>query len=620
MREGKGSRAHLQRRLEIRARHLAATALLALVPAGAALLAPGALAKTGGAKPLPTSASCPDLSVYPSPDTKTASPTTQISFRNVASGVIEGAGVTVTGSRSGTHAGRWVADSDHRGASFYPAQPFQAGETVSVTGPLRICGAGADSYHFQVARQPGPLATAPAASATPTPALDQPTVTYASQPGVQVPILKIKKASSLGGDYIFEAPKGGTKLGGPMILNSKGQEVWFEPLPPEVSASDVTVQTYDGQPALTWWKGIIVNGHGIGSDLIMNSGYQVVATVNAGNGYQADLHEFRLSSDGTTAWITAYNTVGWNLKSEGGPGDGAVLDGIVQEIDVATGNVLFEWHSLDHVAPALSYVAYSDTSAYDYFHVNSIEPLGAGLVLISSRNTHAVYALDQATGQIEWRLGGKRSSFAMGAGANFALQHDAEMHGSSTISIFDDEDVNGNNQPARVIVDHLDYQARTATLERAYGHGSLVVPAQGNGQLLPDGDVFVGWGSGIYTSEYSRSGKLLFDATFGSSVNSYRAYLLKWKGEPATPPALALGRRSGQLVAYASWNGSTETRSWELLGGSSATSLEPLGTARASGFQTALRVTGAPAMVEVVAEGANGQALGSSAVVSTAGL
>jgi hypothetical protein len=129
--------------------------------------------------------------------------------------------------------------------------------------------------------------------------------------------------------------------------------------------------------------------------------------------------------------------------------------------------------------------------------------------------------------------------------------------------------------------------------------------------------VFVGWGSGSYTSEYSRSGKLLFDAYFGKTVTSYRAYLFNWVGTPTTPPSVAKAKEvGGGLTVFASWNGSTQTSPWEFLGGPDAANLSPLATVKKSGFQTAIRLKAAPAMVQVVAEDASGQSLSSSAVIA----
>jgi hypothetical protein len=481
---------------------------------------------------------------------------------------------------------------------------------------LAVCGAGGSSFTFKVAIPAGPLAHAPAATATATPALDQPTTTYVSMPGVKVPKLKVTVPSSLGGGYIFESPQGGTTLGGPMIVNGKGQLVWFEPLPAEVVAADFRVQTYRGKPVLTFWQGKIIDGHGIGEDVIMNSSYQIIKTILPGNGYSADLHEFLLSPSGKTAWLTAFDTIGWNVKSEGGPKNGAVLDGIVQEVDVTTGNVLFEWHSLDHAPLNLSSQPYAGSAAYDYFHVNGIDPIGAGVVLVSSRNTSTVYAIAQATGAVIWRLGGKKSSFTMGKGSSFALQHNPELHGASTISIFDDEDASPSKTPGRALFLHLNFKTRRATLERAYGHSGLLVPAQGNVQLLANGDVLVGWGSGNYTSEYTKSGKLLFDASFGTTITSYRAFLYHWVGTPTTTPALvASSDATGRLTVYASWNGSTQVRRWKILGGSDVANLAPLATVKSNGFQTSVHFKTAPALVQAVAEGASGNVLASSAVI-----
>jgi hypothetical protein len=403
-----------------------------------------------------------------------------------------------------------------------------------------------------------------------------------------------------------------------MIVNGKGQVVWFKPLPPTVIAAGFRVETYHGKPVLTYWQGMITAGHGAGVDIIMNSSYQVIKTIQAGNGYSADLHEFLLTNSGTTAWLTAFDTLGWNLKSKGGPKNGAVLDGIVQEVDIATGNVLFQWDSLDHGTIPLSSITYAASTDYDYFHVNGIDPLASGIVLVSSRNTSTVYAVAQTTGKVLWRLGGKHSSFTMGSGAAFNLQHDAEMRGTNTITIFDDEDATSKAAPARADFLHLNFKSRRATLERDYTLHGLVVPAQGNVQPLASGDVFVGWGSGSATSEFSKRGKLLFDATFGTTLSSYRAYLETWVGIPTAPPSLAMAKRNGDLTVYASWNGSTQTQSWELLGGSDAAHLTTLATKNSSGFQTDFQLTSAPAVVQVVARGADGAALRSSPTVSTA--
>ena len=562
---------------------------------------------------------CSGVSIYPSPGDRTATPSSQVSLQDLAAGLAQPATVTVVGSESGTHQGRWVADSSGHGASFYPSRPFTAGEKVTVKTDFSICGAKGDTAHFWVA-EPAPTASGEASSAPtpPTPARD--VQHFRSAPSLQPPVLEVTKADkSAEGDFLL-APKGGSRAGGPMIVNGSGQLVWFDPLPLGVNSSDLRVQQFEGQNVLTWWQGKIINGTGYGEDVIMNSRYQVLAVVHAANGLSADLHEFLLGPGGT-AWITSYQSVGWDLRSVGGPKDAAVYDSVVQELDIATGNVLFRWSSLTHVSPKLSVISYdpSSTAPYDPFHVNSISPSGHGTVLISSRNTDAVYLVDEATGQTLWRLGGKESDFAMGPGTAFALQHDAELRGTSYLTVFDDEDRTGSGPPARALALRLNFRTGAASLVWArMAPGHPLVPYQGNVQLLGDGDVVTGWGSapGSPTTEFDASGGVVFEAHFvPAAVNSYRAYRSPWAGAPLTPPALTV-RASGEGISvYVSWNGATSVSRWRLLGGSSSDSLRPLTTVKMTGFETRLSYGHGVKVVAVQALGRSGQVLGQSAVV-----
>jgi hypothetical protein len=256
-----------------------------------------------------------------------------------------------------------------------------------------------------------------------------------------------------------------------------------------------------------------------------------------------------------------------DLSSVGGPKEGTMLDGIVQEVNIATGEVLFEWHSLDHVGLEESYYRPPDLEApFDYFHINSIAVDLDDNLLVSSRRTSAVYKVDRRSGEVFWRLGGKKSDFEMGEGARFAYQHDARRHPDGTVTIFDNRGENMNEQ-SRGIRLNLDEVAMTATLLREYTNPKEPFAIfQGNVQTLPPGNVFVGWGSAPYLSEFSHDGKLLFDARFPPEVESYRAFGFPWIGQPNGDPALAAERRpDDEVTLYASWNGATEVATWEVL-------------------------------------------------------
>src|ERR687898_942850 len=200
-----------------------------------------------------------------------------------------------------------------------------------------------------------------------------------------------------------------------MIVDNRGELVWFRPMRGEgVRAMDFKVQSYRGEPVLTYYQGVGTT-YGRGEYVILDSSYREMTRVRAGNGYLGDHHEFLITPQGT-ALFTIYSPVRWDLSSVGGPENGMVLDGIAQEVDIATGEVLFEWHSLDHVGLEESYGEKYYSDQLDYFHINSIDVDYDDNLLISARNTCATYKIERSTGEVLWRFGGKASDFEMGPG------------------------------------------------------------------------------------------------------------------------------------------------------------------------------------------------------------
>jgi hypothetical protein len=360
-------------------------------------------------------------------------------------------------------------------------------------------------------------------------------------------------------------------------------------------------------------------------DKILNKHYQTIRTVTPGNGLQkqgADSHEFLLGHEGkeATAFIEVWKRVNANLRSVGGPPNGTTFDWIIQEIDIATGKVIWEWHSLRHVSIDSSYSNYSSGGTYDYFHMNSIQQLSGGNILISSRNTWAVYLISKKTGKIIWKLGGKHSSFKMGPHTNFEWQHDATLHSNGLLTLFDDGATPKVESQSRALEIHISTGTHRATLIHAFKHKPpALATAEGSVQLLSNHNVFVGWGRRPYFSEYTPGGRQVFGGTFRSPVESQRAYRYPWVGDPLRPPAIAVrhAKTAGRDLVYASWNGSTQVRKWQVLSSQSQsgpfTKLGP--PASWSSFQTKIQRTAAN-YYKVQALGARGALLRTSAVVA----
>jgi hypothetical protein len=562
-----------------------------------------------------------EVSAFPIPGGRVASPQTQIVFRGISPRQI--GRVVVTGSRSGRHGGRLEADSDGQGASFLPVKPFTPGEVVTVKTGMDIRGARAGSFHFTVATPAGAIPSMPLAPAGRVPGDE---LTFQSQPDLTPASVEITKESSKAapGD-IFITPQQGPTQNGAMIIDPSGNLVWFHPVPAGDMAADLRVQMMGPPPArpvLTWWQGYSGAGLGEGEDVIDDSSYRQIAVVRAGNGLYADLHEFRLTPQGT-ALITAYYPVYWNASDVHGASRQIVLDSVVQEIDIKTGLVLFQWDSLDHVPLTDSYetMPKSSGSPYDYFHVNSIQQQPDGDLVISARNTWAAYEIDPQTGAVVWTLGGKHSSFKLGAGVQFAFQHDVLVHTKDhlTVTLFDDGGGVGGpriHAQSRAIRVALDGKQKTATLVAQDLHTpALTANFEGNVQALPGGNQFVGWGQQPYFSEFDSSGQMVFDARFVGNNSSYRAYRFQWTGTPATPPTVAASTSGATTNVYASWNGATQASAWRVLAGASASALSAVLTAPKKGFETQIAIPAEP-YVAVQALNRAGQVLGTSATVT----
>jgi Arylsulfotransferase (ASST) len=562
------------------------------------------------------------VTVSPAPDTRDASAATQISLLGVPAQELSA--VTVVGSRTGRHPGRLLAYSQGDGASFVPAKPFAEGERVSVSATLHE-GAQAIpfAWGFTVAVRDRSGEAGGTFYPAPHPAYYQ---SFQSSPELKPPTVTVTAHApgTMPGD-LFIAPYSGPGQYGPMILDENGSLVWFKPLSPQgTRAADFQVQQFEGRPVLTWWQDpLIAGGQRTAGEVIMDSSYRQIAVVRAGNGYQPDLHEFQITPQ-NTALVTVYTGDDCDLAAVGGPRNGAVADTLLQEIDLRTGLVMFEWHSLDHVALSDSYAAPfpgTRTTPFDYFHINSIDVEQDGDLLVGSRNTWAAFDVEPHSGRVRWQLGGKHSSFAMGPGTRTAWQHDARQQPDGTITFFDNGATPNKHPQSRAIQLSLDTQNMTASLVRVAEHPTaLVSGSQGNTQALGNGNWLVGWGEEPYISEFSSTGQLLFDAHLPAAYESYRAYRLPWTGQPTSPPALAYVRSAASpagAVVYASWNGATLPVAWRVLSGPSPVSLAPVASAAKTGFETAIPLTAAAAgsYAAVQALDSSGAVIGVSAAV-----
>ena len=576
------------------------------------------------AAPAGAGASSGKLAISPQPNTPDASPQTQISILGAQRQQIRS--VAVTGQASGPHSGRLLSYSRHRGASFVLDQPLKQGESVSVE--IRIKGRKPIRYSFTVATL-GPKQPPLNLTSTQPDKLDH----FVTEPGLTPPKITVNKSSkrARGNGSVLLTPLPSPVVhpesnntvtikpvgpGGPMITDGGGNLVWFRQLTPPEVAANLRLQQYRGRKVLTWWEGTVTpSAFGVGGGVIANHAYNIIKTVHAGNGYPMDLHEFELTKDGD-ALLTVYSPIRVHLP---GTPDGTLsplLDSIVQEVDIKTGLVVWEWHSYGHIPLETSQATPQNSASYDAFHINAIQALKNHRVLISARDTSAVYKVDQASGRILWTLGGKGTDFSFGPGALFNLQHDAHMLRNGRISMFDDGAGPPKFNPySRGLILQLDHRRHRATLVRQFARStSTSAQSEGSLQRLPGGNVFVGFGSEPFFSEFSSRGKLLLDASLPQDDGTYRTYRFPWSATPKTKPVI-VAQRHGGVSLYASWNGATRVAKWQFLAGQSGGSLSRVATVRKRSFETQVDLNTSATVFAVRALDSKGRVIGRSATV-----
>jgi Arylsulfotransferase (ASST) len=554
-----------------------------------------------------------DVAVSPAPDTGTANPHTQISFLGAPAGEIRV--LSVVGAHSGAHAGRLRGYSQGDGASFQPDVPFAAGERVTVRAAIGTGAGRVLSFGFGVDT---PYSTANTTDFANLPAAPADYQSFYTMPGMHPPVMTVTTPDRdpAAGD-LFTTNGPGPGQYGPLIYTPQGRLIWFEQLPEGEAAEDLSVQSYEGKPVLAWWRGHVLSlGFGQGEDVVMNSRYQTVARIRGGNGLQADLHELQLARNGI-AYITAYNPIHCDLRPVQGSGGGAIVDTAIEQIDMRTGLVRWEWHSLDHIAASESEVqAPSGHSPWDYFHLNSIDPQPNGDLLISARSTWAGYLLAGDSGRVLWRLGGNRSSFKMGPGTKMAWQHDARALANGELTFFDD----GSNPPihsqSRGLRIELNQKTHEAHLVKAYTHADppLLAASQGNMQTLASGNELLGYGGVAAISEYDADGSLVFDAHQPYDTSFYRAFRFPWSAVPASPPAVlaSFNDTEEETIVHASWDGATGVAAWRVLAGEQPGMLKPQTVIPVSGFESSTTLPTKHSYVAVQALDAAGRVLATS--------
>ncbi|GME51744.1 putative Arylsulfotransferase protein [Neofusicoccum parvum] len=477
---------------------------------------------------------------------------------------------------------------------------------------------------------------------------------FYSRTDIKPPALHIDvyDPEGLSDGYIFVSPWRLSETGpdrGPYIYDTSGDLVWsgaadFGP----ATVHNPHVCQYQGADHLClffcFFQGTANPGFGRGMGAILDSSYRVVKTVQSSGSVPAsDMHEFNLVDGGRGALLNIFIVRQYDLSPFGTfEGIGWIIESVFQEVRVETGELLFEWRSLDHeeTSPKNSRLALNGNvvagdgkttaSPWDYFHTNSIDKSWQGDYLVSGRHFATIYKISGKTGKVVWELRGQEDE-PYKKDFNFSSQHDArwvsdnETH--TVISLFDNafDGMNATNDYSRGLLISINHLQKTAHLmaEYIYDDGVLMAHSQGSVEVMSNGNAFVGWGAVPFFSEYRNDGTPVMRgqvARNGSEVMVYRSRKAAWTATPADAPSLWTYSKDGTngTVFYVSWNGATTVGSWNFYSGKTATGPWALvGAANKTGFETRFHSENFTQWSYAEAIGSSGTLLRRSAITTT---
>lgn len=448
-------------------------------------------------------------------------------------------------------------------------------------------------------------------------------------------------------EYIFITPNFDTDTpsSAAMILDAEAEVVWMDPSgqhDDDAGHFDLRPQQYQDEEILTYFKGPAAVGWGYGDIYLMDDTYQVFNTVTTGGSlppHETDFHDMTITDDDTML-LLAYVATPTDLSEIDGPEDGWVENAMVQEVDMETGDVLFEWSALDHVPVTDSMLDFSEEhesqadeddddapelgtqdNPFDYFHINSATLDDDDSILISARHTHAVYQIDRDSGDVNWTLGGKSSDFDMDDDAVFTWQHSAARDADGTLTLLDNHANNSDDdESSRGLRLDVDEEAMTAEVVTEYNPpAERPAGSMANTQPLENGNMMIGWGQQPYFSEFTNDGEMIYDVCHGDACHdsevgggggSYRAYKGDWEGHPNTEPDVVVEQAdNGQQRAYVSWNGATEVDRWRLIAGADEENITQDTSVKKTSFETSIPVLEESEYIAIEALDANGEVL-----------
>lgn len=301
---------------------------------------------------------------------------------------------------------------------------------------------------------------------------------------------------------------------GGVIYDETGRVLWYRLFPERVAdfqkqenGNFSIALTSSSTPTITWFNELNLFGEII-------TRYESEKTPNTGP------HELHLLANGGRLLYGVENPR-IDLSEYGGADDVEIKQCVVE---YRHNNGLFTWSTANHMLPSDGIDSLTGLSVNPY-HVNAIDIDNDGNLLISMRNSSQIVKVDIKTGQVLWRLGGKRNQFTW---IDDPHQGPSRQHGirrlpNGNILLFD----NGNEhtpQVSRAVEYALDEDLKSARLVWEYSDPTVYGFALGFAHRIANGNTVICFGMAQIIREVSPTGRVLFQLTVSGNERPYRAF------------------------------------------------------------------------------------------------
>ncbi len=287
-----------------------------------------------------------------------------------------------------------------------------------------------------------------------------------------------------------------------LVIDNTGRVVWYRRFPKKGPGLNFIAQP-NGRFAARPQNEPTELGHWVEVDPLGS----VTRELGCARGLPPRLHDFIAERDGSY-WLLCDETRTMDLTGVGGVAAAAVTGTVVQHLS-AGGALLFDWSPFDHFAITDGDPAERRGASVNWTHGNAIDFDGDGNLIVSFRNLSEVTKIDVRTGDVLWRLGGRRNEFTFvdTPTPSFLGQHSARAYAPGALMLLDNV---GDPTESRAEWYTIDERTRTARLVQSHGTPGVITLIGGSVQSLPGDRTLVSFGTAGRVEEYDAAGRVVW--------------------------------------------------------------------------------------------------------------